>query len=1119
VSSEAKWAIITPGEAELAAFSLADGHVISRYRHSSKINAAALRPDDGVIAAISEDQYLLAWTIGAERYFAVPTGHSERAKDVAFSKDGSRLISFGDKTVRVWDARDHLTRLSPLPLGWRAETVNSFGTHAFVTKRGAAADSENEPAPEASGIWSVRQSALLRNEKLTAENSTVAAHFSATGNWVVEHTVASTQVDHGDGLPSQNIHSFKVFGIDSGEPGPNLVVRHEQTSFNRIALSNDGSKLGLTWEEYNDDGVESQAEAEIWNVNKANKLLRISQAGHGPNLQFSADHQFAVLSTTMKLRWQYARISIWNLDTGTKIAEFDRYLEQPDSDVRLLDGRDRLVLGSANTPPVLRELATGKELGNVAGKALGVSRVTRSGNNKYLLVERGDAAPTLWNLQSHKLIGYMPREDAESSTAFLTDDGCRVVTTRRIETRSTEWQFVVEVFDSHTGTRLKKIGPITERPDVYGGWTGARVVIKANPQLIEVHDVDSTADPRRIVLKDRLLRWRMTSSDQRLVTVDESGDLQIWDVNNGKLIAEHAGADRIEPLGYARPELHRIPVTMAGGDVVVLDTNSGEALWRSRQRLNALGVFLAPDGATLIVRGAGHIEVFNVNTDEKLGSLEAVEGKNFFVNFSDKNDRLFLDVNGGHSVLFDVARKKEIGRYDHVVFSMLAPNGTALALAFGNKLQVYDAITGDMRHEIQFPHEIRSIRLDESGDTLAVATAEPKVIIFHVKSGTQKQLASPRHVPTWLQFGASAGELLVYEDSDYLTLRETDAGKILTEFSTEWPAKTRNHGWIYDVDPTGTYLGVRTPDNYIRVFRTADGSVTSNFNWDNNLIAGLVFSSNGQRLIIATEKGDLLVWDVDAMKGVRVIHLDRQYSRYQRKVLRRTNDPAYLMSVDSQGRVDLISMNTFESRPFFSGRPETNVSAALSDDGKILATIGAGRVLRVWHADTRDVLTEVQLSSDESIYAPPDIQFSPDGRTLIISIGYERPYVVQLPLFGETLISAAQAAIAHSGSGGKEGPKSGQKARLGIFMNDVSAELAASRQLPAAEGALIVEVFPDSAAVAAGLQTGDVILQVDGKPIKTSADVTASVKAAKLDLRLLVLRGGKTFTVYAMLDN
>jgi WD40 repeat protein len=1121
VSAEAKWAITATDAAELAAFSLTDGHVISRYRHSSKIKAAALTPDDRGIAAISEDQFLLAWTIGAERYFAVPTGHSERVKDIAFSKDGSRLVSFGDKTVRVWDARDGLMRLSPLPVGWRAESMNSLRTHAFVTKRGVAADPTNEPAPEAGGIWSVQRSALVKNVKLTDENSGITAHFSAAGNRVAvyRHPQAPMDKDDEHSLSSQHTHSFEVFEVESGEPGPKLVIRHKQSYFAGIALSNDGSQLGLTWERYEGEGVESQAEAEIWNVNQANKLLRISQVGWGPHLQFSADYRFAVLSTKMKLRYEYARISIWMLDTGTKIAEFDRYLEEPERDVRLLDGsHDRLVLGSANTPPTLKELATGKELGSVASKALGVSRVIRSGNNRYLLVERSDAARTLWNLQSRKFIGYMPGQDAEASSAFFTDDGRRVITTRRIGTRVAEWQFVVEVFDSDTGTRLKKIGPITDRSDLYGGLTGTRVVIKTAPQSIEIHDVDSTTRLRRIALKDRLLRWRLTSSDQRLVTVDESGNLQIWDINSGNLIAEHAGADRVDPLGYARPELHRIPVIMASGDVIVLDTNSGNALWRSRKGINAIGVFLGPDGATLVVREARLIEVFNLDSDEKLESLEAVEGRNFYVNFSDKDNRLFLDARGAHSVLWDIARKKELGRYDNVMLSMLAPNGTALALGFGSKLQVYDGITGDMRHEVQLPHEIKTIQFDESGDILAIATAEPKVITFSVQSGTQKQLASPRHVPTWLRFGASAGELIVYEDSDYLTLRETETGKILTEFPTEWLAKTTNYGWIYDIDPTGTYLAVRTPDNYIRVFRTADGSVTSDFNWDNNLIAGLAFSSNGRRLILATEKGDLLIWDVVAMKGERIVHLDRQYSRYQGTVLRRTNDPAYLLAIDSQGRVDLISMNTFESRLFFSGRPETRVSAALSDDTRILATIGASGVLQVWHVDTRDVLIELRLS-DKDTFAPPGIQFSPDGRYLIVSIGYERPYIVKLPLSGATLASAAQVAIARSGTTRKEGPKSGQKTRLGIVMNDVSAELAASRQLPAAEGALIVEVFPDSAALAAGLRTGDVILQVDGKPIKASADVTASVKAAKFDLTLLLLRDGKTLTVQAMLGD
>jgi len=66
-------------------------------------------------------------------------------------------------------------------------------------------------------------------------------------------------------------------------------------------------------------------------------------------------------------------------------------------------------------------------------------------------------------------------------------------------------------------------------------------------------------------------------------------------------------------------------------------------------------------------------------------------------------------------------------------------------------------------------------------------------------------------------------------------------------------------------------------------------------------------------------------------------------------------------------------------------------------------------------------------------------------------------------------------------------------ARLGVTVQDVDATLASSFRLPKPEGALIASVQPGSAAARAGLEAGDVVLRIDGKPIITSGDLSTTV--------------------------
>jgi serine protease Do len=69
-------------------------------------------------------------------------------------------------------------------------------------------------------------------------------------------------------------------------------------------------------------------------------------------------------------------------------------------------------------------------------------------------------------------------------------------------------------------------------------------------------------------------------------------------------------------------------------------------------------------------------------------------------------------------------------------------------------------------------------------------------------------------------------------------------------------------------------------------------------------------------------------------------------------------------------------------------------------------------------------------------------------------------------------------------------------ARLGVTVQDVNQALAQSFGLKHAEGALVAAVQPGSSADHAGIQTGDVIVKFDGKPIGAASELSAMVGQA-----------------------
>ena len=85
----------------------------------------------------------------------------------------------------------------------------------------------------------------------------------------------------------------------------------------------------------------------------------------------------------------------------------------------------------------------------------------------------------------------------------------------------------------------------------------------------------------------------------------------------------------------------------------------------------------------------------------------------------------------------------------------------------------------------------------------------------------------------------------------------------------------------------------------------------------------------------------------------------------------------------------------------------------------------------------------------------------------------------------------------------------GQEGDLGLAVQPVTPELAQSLGLDRAEGLVITEVKPGSAADDAGLREGDLVTQINRRPVKNLADYNREMARSKKgeSVLLLVRRG------------
>lgn len=95
----------------------------------------------------------------------------------------------------------------------------------------------------------------------------------------------------------------------------------------------------------------------------------------------------------------------------------------------------------------------------------------------------------------------------------------------------------------------------------------------------------------------------------------------------------------------------------------------------------------------------------------------------------------------------------------------------------------------------------------------------------------------------------------------------------------------------------------------------------------------------------------------------------------------------------------------------------------------------------------------------------------------------------------------------------EEGEKVAQdvQTRLGISIQNVTPEIAAELKMKKAEGVVVTNVESGSLAGEAGMQRGDVILEVNREPINTVKEFNAIIQKSVKSVLFLMYRNGSTF--------
>lgn len=484
------------------------GEEIRRFTgHSDVARTLAFAPDGKTFVSGSADSSLILWDVeNGERLrnftsseqtatgedgeeTTVLTGHTDLVRDVAFSRDGTRILSSGaDGAVILWDVAT-------------GAEIRRFTGHASQC-RGVAFSPDGSQVVTGSDdrtirLWDVETGAEIRRFVGHGGNVNSVA-ISPNGFYL---------------LTASDDNSLRVWDLNNGDE----IYRFLHTAYVSSAVfSRDGNSILSS---------SGDTTLRLWDLN--NGAQRRNFAGHTGavyNLDISPD-QTTALSAAFD-----STIILWDLASGAALKTFTGHQDVVTGAFFLPDGK-RFVSAGFDLAVILWDIESGEEIRRLEGS---VVAVTPDGTAILSAVDDGvDSTLVLWDAETGvEIRRFTPITGDFVDTLAFSPDGGKVL--------SAGVNAGLILWDVASGTEIRRLeghdAPVIRvafNPLMNNGGE-ATALSGANDNTLILWNIESGEVIQRFEGHVSAV-WDVEYSPdgQRLYSASADGTIRIWDVTSG----------------------------------------------------------------------------------------------------------------------------------------------------------------------------------------------------------------------------------------------------------------------------------------------------------------------------------------------------------------------------------------------------------------------------------------------------------------------------------------------------------------------------------------------------------------------------------------------------------